>query len=428
MIVSEYDGHSDKNLAEWLCRLFSDSADAALTDSVWQPTPDDWNALLDLARRHGVLPLLYAKLNAQRQPVEVPPMILNQMQRGYLQNAARNMRLYHDLSQVLARLHAANLPVIVLKGAYLAEIVYGNIALRPMCDIDLLVKTADIAHASECLVSLGYHSVRPYGLEGRQTFHDHLPPFMYPGKAPIEIHWQLALPDSPFMVNPDDIWRQAQPVSIAGCQAYGLAPEHLILYLCIHAAHRHNFTIGLQPLADLSVLCQTYQHSLNWEQLLRTAQQWKAERCLYLGLYFARQCFQATIPDVTLQTLQPDDVTPQWLNRLEARLWNSEEEISRHFLKMWKVTGCRERLRVALQRMFLSPEEMAGLYGVKPFSLAMYLRYPYRAWTLLKHHARTLWRLARRDPHLIAAGDQKLAFRAWLTTPNTQDRPSVRSA
>jgi hypothetical protein len=61
-----------------------------------------------------------------------------------LYSALRNMRRCHELSKVLRILQNDGIPVIVLKGAALAEVVYGNIALRSMSDVDLLVKKGSI--------------------------------------------------------------------------------------------------------------------------------------------------------------------------------------------------------------------------------------------------------------------------------------------
>ena len=57
----------------------------------------------------------------------------------YLASAHRNLRLFGELRQILRAFNAAGLSVIPLKGACLAEMIYGNIALRPMVDVDLLL-------------------------------------------------------------------------------------------------------------------------------------------------------------------------------------------------------------------------------------------------------------------------------------------------
>ena len=58
----------------------------------------------------------------------------------YYNSAARNMRLYKQLENFLDKFATEKIPVIMLKGAHLAWTVYPNMALRPMADVDLLVR------------------------------------------------------------------------------------------------------------------------------------------------------------------------------------------------------------------------------------------------------------------------------------------------
>ena len=48
------------------------------------------------------------------------PDIVHTLHQSYLTNAARNMRLYHELAQVLSLFNEHYIPVIMFKGAYLA--------------------------------------------------------------------------------------------------------------------------------------------------------------------------------------------------------------------------------------------------------------------------------------------------------------------
>ena len=74
---------------------------------------------------------------------------------AYLENAARNLRLYDNLCKVLKILRRDGIPVIVLKGAHLAELVYGNRALRFMGDLDLLVQKDDVMRVDALLIEMG---------------------------------------------------------------------------------------------------------------------------------------------------------------------------------------------------------------------------------------------------------------------------------
>jgi hypothetical protein len=66
------------------------------------------------------------------------------------------MVLYRQLKEILIEFNKNNIPVILLKGAHLAQFVYGNIALRLMSDIDLLVKKEDLGCACAIIIKYGY--------------------------------------------------------------------------------------------------------------------------------------------------------------------------------------------------------------------------------------------------------------------------------
>ncbi len=92
-----------------------------------QVSAEGWDALIQAALQQGVAPLVYHRLKTSSgAPVEV----LTKLRKFYLAQAHRNTLYYHELASILRGLHIAGIPVIILKGAYLAEHVYQNIALR----------------------------------------------------------------------------------------------------------------------------------------------------------------------------------------------------------------------------------------------------------------------------------------------------------
>ena len=127
--------------------------------------------MLALATLHDVAPLLYERLANDASPANVPGDVLQRLREIYLMTGARNALLYRELGPVLQALQHDNIPVIVLKGAHLAALVYRHIALRPMSDIDLLVHRSDLERAVAKLHDLGFTGPLagevPDGLSGR---------------------------------------------------------------------------------------------------------------------------------------------------------------------------------------------------------------------------------------------------------------------
>jgi hypothetical protein len=88
----------------------------------------DWDVLIEESGRYGVASLLYHRLRTFHSDIPIPANVMARLRHIYLQSAGRGMHLYHELGKVLGLLRDENIPVIVLKGVHLAELVYGNIA------------------------------------------------------------------------------------------------------------------------------------------------------------------------------------------------------------------------------------------------------------------------------------------------------------
>ena len=119
------------------------NGDPKALSSLERLTIEDWNQVVQQSIRHSVAPLLYFRL--KQSGLDVPTNASEKLHELYLGSVASNMHLYHELSKRLQVLKDASIPVVALKGAHLAEIVYGHIGLRPMSDVDLLLKREDLA-------------------------------------------------------------------------------------------------------------------------------------------------------------------------------------------------------------------------------------------------------------------------------------------
>src|SRR5438876_3859961 len=179
----------------------------------------DWDDVLYQSAHHRVAALLYDRLAALPTSAAIPAPVMQQLRDMALQDALSNMRLYDALTEVLTAFAREGVSVIVLKGAHLAEVVYGNRALRPMADADLLVRSRDLARAEATLVGLGYGRLESTTGEVDYAFHHHLRPFVRTGVATIEIHWTVARPIVAFTIDVDGLWARARRAVIAGVEA-----------------------------------------------------------------------------------------------------------------------------------------------------------------------------------------------------------------
>ena len=90
----------------------------------------DWNSFLRKARENGISAVIYSKLKEIKKDFpHIPSFIFKELKKDYFLNATKNSLIFEELAKVLEAFRKARVQVIVLKGAVLAEKMYGNLAL-----------------------------------------------------------------------------------------------------------------------------------------------------------------------------------------------------------------------------------------------------------------------------------------------------------
>jgi hypothetical protein len=184
----------------------------ALAAQIAALTPAAADALVTQAGAHSVAPLLRQRLLELGLFAALPGPARARLDAAYVDSTARAMARYRELDRLLERFAAAAIPVIALKGIYLAKAVYAEPALRPMADMDLLFRVEDLEQAQAVLFALGYtrpDKERPVGdYVGTGV---HLPGFERDGGRRIEVHMAIESPAAPFTIDLDGIWQRARP-------------------------------------------------------------------------------------------------------------------------------------------------------------------------------------------------------------------------
>lgn len=409
---------------EHLQRLMSClSPDQAEPDGLAGLSDAQWAGLVDVAEDLGLAPLLSHRLRTLGLDSALPAPDAGRLREGYLSCAMRNVRLSHQLALLLGEMAAADLDVILLKGMHLAETVYGNIALRPMIDFDLLVRREDLARAVDLLRGMGYDTENPFWVEAECEVNADMPGFQREGWPLLELHWTIERPTSPFAIDVDGLWDRAQPATVAGAQTRVLCPEDLLLHLCLHTCFHHRFDMRLRPIIDVAQTLAHYGERLDWPVVRARAEEWGASKCLGLTLHFAQKLLAAAVPQEHLAALQPEGLDPAVEAWAEREILGAGRmagvPMTENIARVWHGTGLRGRLAHLFRYAFPPPKVMSTKYPAPPDSLRVYLYYPVRLRDLLAKYGGSVWqRLTGREQAAAATENARMgnALVDWLAS------------
>lgn len=274
--------------------------------------PAEWESFVTWACRHefGAFICYHLEHHAGSDCC-VPPSALGVRLR-YTRYGAQAVSLMREQvwSKLLTALETAGIAVLVLKGAALAYTVYPEPLLRPMGDIDLLIKPADLSQITILLKGLGFcpkpepqQRINPFntGWTGELSFqreYEH-------AVMSVDLHWELFATEwlrRVTRVNIESIWQQAVPFQIGHINAHTLSPEDMLFHICLHLS-LHGFA-HLRGYVDIMQLLE--QKNLDWSLFLQRVRAHGLCAACYFPLWWIAQYRPAMPPKEVLAALKPD--------------------------------------------------------------------------------------------------------------------------
>ncbi len=264
----------------------------------------DWGKIVTRAIACDVAPMLYHRLRNLPAVRLVPPPAMDRLKKSYQWHAGRNLNLYGKLQEVRDAFAREKIPLILLKGAVLADLVYGNVALRPMRDLDILVKKNDLDAADELLQRMGYTPSEAYRPEQWfRNFHHNIPYLSRDRSLILELHHNIVLPAAPVTIAAEDLWQDARTVEVMNDTALVLSPEKLIVHLCVHLAYDDRFYRSLRSLTDIAATIAFYKENIDWTKFTSDVRAYNADRSVYYALWLACALVDAELPLAVLESL-----------------------------------------------------------------------------------------------------------------------------
>lgn len=308
----------------------------------------NWGRVLELAEHHDVMPLVCRAISALAHVArdvshgEVPHAVALTVATEYRHNLQKNIRLTQELLRVLECLDSYNIPALPYKGALLAQACYDDLALRQFSDLDLLIHTSDLARAKLALRDFGYTPnvsfsaaiERAYVASGYELAFDG--PL---GRNLLELQWRL-LPSFYSVDLPvDQLFARAPLTQLSGNHVRTLAPEDLIVALCLHAA-KHAW-------ARLSWICDidrtVRSQAIDWSVVEERARQLGIVRLVTIGLRVAEKTLGTPRVDSCAFSAH-DAIGDAISNQVESLLLSSSDYDVESLAYFRLMTHSRERV------------------------------------------------------------------------------------
>ena len=386
----------------------------------------DWDRVVKLACENDLGPLLYKRLQ-QLRPDGRTRGPLAALKAMYCATAIRNTLLYRELETLLRALGTLGAPVIVLKGAALADRVYRDRALRPMSDVDLLVGKERMLDVEDLLGRMGYavEELKPGDKAWCYERHYHLV-FCRQVNASFrmrcEIHWLLERPTRPFTIDTEGVWTRALPASVANTDVLVLSPEDLLLQLCLHTC-KHRLVGGFRAFCDIAEVITHSGQNIDWQLVLQRARQWQIDPFVYVPLHLVQRLLGADVPEWVLDALHPEDFDERTLDAAMREVLEDRQSASL-FSDFFQIRyGHSLAERAAAIRKAFSHAAIARRYGLAANSMAIYRHYPQRLRDLARDYGFELWRLMRHGDEAVEKADGRARLAKWLEPFGEGGRP-----
>ena len=353
-----------------------------------------WSARADIDRLdHGsnrMLPLV--SHNLDRLGVNDP---LSARLRGYRrQTWYKNQIWLSEMSRILADFARPGLQTLVLKGTALVLLYYPDCGLRPMTDLDVLVRRDQARAAMLLLAELGWKAndadmerrvrsasrtndahananlatarMTSAALE-RRVRQGHATDFVNSARLQLDLHWYV-LSENRGPDADEDFWNDAVPVQLGNFTTKALNPTDTLLHVCVHGA-RWSTMPPMRWVADAMMIIRVARDRIEWPRLLRLARNRRLSLPLGRALGYLIENMRAPIPPAVVNELR--DMPTTWSERMEYRMFSRPRKTGEHYSALpvlWFVHRRLDNARSGFHSALTFPLYLQHCFALEQFS------------------------------------------------------------
>jgi len=287
---------------------------------------DEWSGLLSFLRTNWIILFVYRKIGSLPLECRPPETINAEMRQAFLLGCVRSLHMERQLQEILEAFREQGVRVLVLRGPALAFSLYPDPAMRPSCDLDLLVIPEDVIKARGILERLGYRCLAKRFEVARDFFREEC--FIHQenpdNKFPVDLHW-VHWEMHPFFAGSDevdiqDLFQRAWKFETATLAFETLHPVDYLIHSAIHLVMIHKNEMRLSWIYDTALLAQHLQVPHDWEMLQERSVTWSArlpvEHCLRMAQVWAGLKLPEGFDDFSTWPRPTEDESAVWADTM----------------------------------------------------------------------------------------------------------------
>ena len=258
----------------------------------------NWDYVIILSKRHGISPLLYSSLSKSLFLECIPGEIFRVLKDSYFSNLYRNTALWKEFGGISDLAKSAEVEFVPFKGFILAHLLYRDIGLRVLADMDIMVKQCDLPKIKAILSNRGYHeTVEVNGY----LFGKSISPGLF---SYIELHLSF-VPPRPNVIEIPHLWQRLRTELINGEKIDCLSHEDTFLALILHI-RRHTRVLMLKFVYDIAKFLSMRVSSLDWWYIDNLVEKNHIKNCVYFSMYISKELLDIFIPEDIINKFSPN--------------------------------------------------------------------------------------------------------------------------
>jgi hypothetical protein len=255
----------------------------------------NWEFITATARRHRLSSLLFEGIRGLELESSVPETVFDSLHSAYYTNLTHNLVMFDHAEALIERARMYGVPLVLLKGAAFARWLYRHPALRPMGDIDILVRKRDLGLLVSQAEILGYQKCDAA---------DHAVSLRHEESGTyLELHTHLLSCPGYLRVDTEIMLARSRTTSLWEAPAHMLVPEDHMLHLCLHGSFQHGFRQPAINACDVYLLSQLPE--FRWELFLDLASSPRLAPLVYAGLGLCHRVMPDEPIRIALESLEP---------------------------------------------------------------------------------------------------------------------------